>query len=200
MITIDCDGWIKGEAVQCIASPFFDEREGTRPTDLVVIHNISLPAGVFGLGYVQALFKGELLETEIAGFESLRGLKVSSHFFIDRAGRITQLEKKKKRAWHAGVSTFQGMSRCNDFSIGIEMEGSDFVAFALKQYDALENLLRALVAAEPQLAYITGHSDIAPGRKTDPGPYFDWARALRNPELAKKLKYSTTQLFEKEPC
>lgn len=200
MITIDSDGWIKGDGVQSIPSPFFDEREGNRPTDLVVIHNISLPAGVFGLGYVQALFKGELLETEIAGFESLRGLKVSSHFFIDRIGRITQFVSTKKRAWHAGVSTFQGMSRCNDFSIGIEMEGSDFVAFAPKQYDALENLLRALIAAEPQLAYITGHSDIAPGRKTDPGPYFDWVRVLQNPELAKKLKYSTTQLFEKEPC
>lgn len=96
MITIDSNGWIREQGCECVPSPFFDEREGTRETDLIVMHNISLPAGVFGLGYVQALFKGELLETEIAGFESLRGLKVSSHFFIDREGKIWQFVSTKK--------------------------------------------------------------------------------------------------------
>lgn len=196
MITIDSNGWIRGQGCECVPSPFFDEREGTRKTDLIVMHNISLPAGVFGLGYVQALFKGELLETEIAGFESLRGLKVSSHFFIDREGKIWQFVSTKKRAWHAGQSQFQGQSRCNDFSIGIEMEGSDFVAFDEKQYLSLEKLLTALVQAELGLRFITGHSDIAPDRKTDPGPYFDWERVLSVAPLSKQLQYSTIQTFK----
>lgn len=198
MISFDREGWIKGSGTVCVQSPFFDDRQGDRPTNLVVMHNISLPAGVFGLGYVSALFKGELFETSIAGFESLRGLKVSSHFFIDRQGQITQFVSTKKRAWHAGKSNFQGQERCNDFSIGIEMEGSDFVAFENRQYESLLRLLRALICAEPQLAYITGHSDIAPDRKTDPGPYFDWQRLLSQSDIANQLQYSTIQTFNKK--
>ena len=193
MITINSDGWIKGDGTVCIPSPFFDEREGDRCTDLIVIHNISLPAGIFGLGYIHALFKGELLNTDIAEFESLRGLKVSSHFFIDRKGLITQFVSTKKRAWHAGQSAFQGRCRCNDFSIGVEMEGSDFIEFELVQYRALRELLKVLIQAEPQLRFIAGHSDIAPGRKTDPGPYFDWRSALDSPELLKQLQYLPIQ-------
>lgn len=196
MIKVNLDGWIQGEGCECVPSPFFDEREGARQTDLIVMHNISLPAGVFGLGYVQALFKGQLLETDIAGFESLRGLKVSTHFFIDRTGKIWQFVSTKKRAWHAGKSQFQGQSRCNDFSIGIEMEGSDFVTFDEKQYLSLDKLLTALITAEPQLRFITGHSDIAPERKTDPGPHFDWQRVLSVPILVKQLQYSTIQTFK----
>ncbi|HIU36862.1 MAG TPA: 1,6-anhydro-N-acetylmuramyl-L-alanine amidase AmpD [Candidatus Aphodousia faecigallinarum] len=190
---INREGWIEGEGCVCVPSPFFDDREGQLEPDLVVMHNISLPAGAFGLGYVQALFKGELINTAIQGFESLKGLKVSSHFFIDRKGLITQFVSTKKRAWHAGKSIFQGRSRCNDFSIGIEMEGSDFVAFEPEQYQALKKLLVTLIQSEPRLSFITGHSDIAPDRKTDPGPYFDWKMVLSVPEISKRLKYSTIQ-------
>lgn len=198
MIAFNAEGWLSGGQALCVPSPFFDEREGERPIELIVIHNISLPAGIFGLGYVQALFNGDLLDTDIAGFESLRGLKVSSHFFIDRKGQIFQFVSTKKRAWHAGKSQFRGQNRCNDFSIGIEMEGSDFVPFESVQYESLKKLIRALLAAEPDLAYITGHSDIAPDRKTDPGPYFDWQRLLADAEIAKKLQYSTIRTVHKK--
>ena len=198
MMRLDKSGWLHGDGIVCLPSPFFDERETDHPTELVVMHNISLPAGVFGLGYVQALFNGDLLETEIPGFESLRGLKVSSHFFIDRQGRIFQFVSTRKRAWHAGKSQFRGLSRCNDFSIGIEMEGSDFVAFESAQYESLTRLLKTLIVGEPKLAYITGHSDIAPDRKTDPGPYFDWQRIFADADIAKKLQYSTIQTVNKK--
>lgn len=198
MISFDSEGWIRGSGTVCEPSPFFDDRQADTTVNLVVMHNISLPAGVFGLGYVRALFLGHLLQNDIQGFESLRGLKVSSHFFIDRRGLINQFVSIKKRAWHAGRSIFQGKSCCNDFSIGIELEGSDFVPFESVQYEALQKLLEALFKAEPNLAYITGHSDIAPDRKTDPGPYFDWKRVFSEPEIAKQLKYSTIQSINKQ--
>lgn len=193
MIKFNADGWIEGENTRRLPSPFFDEREGDAPTDLIVMHNISLPAGAFGTGFVEKLFLGELLQTDIPGFESLRDSKVSSHFFIDRQGAITQFVSTLKRAWHAGVSEFKGKTRCNDFSIGIEMEGSDFVAFEPRQYESLKKLLVALTQSCPQVSFITGHSDIAPGRKTDPGPFFDWAFLLSAPELINKLQYTPIQ-------
>jgi AmpD protein len=108
-------------------------------------------------------------------FEQLRGIRVSSHFLVRRDGRVIQFVPANKRAWHAGVSTWRGRSRCNDFSLGIELEGSDFEPFTERQYAALARLTRCLKRIYP-IAEIVGHSDIAPGRKTDPGPFFDWAR------------------------
>ena len=186
---INTEGWIiGGGAVRC-CSPFFDERETPEPPDLVVIHNISLPGGHFLTGCVQSLFEGTLDCAGDPSFDSLRGLKVSSHFFINRNGLIHQFVSTQKRAWHAGVSLFHGRSKCNDFSIGIELEGSDYVAFEPSQYRSLSLLLASLCERYRSLRYITGHSDIAPGRKTDPGPFFDWTHLFEQCDYPKSLQY-----------
>ena len=170
----DAEGWLEG--VEHHASPHFNERpaEDAEP-HVVVLHNISLPPNCFETGLVRDLFMGELDTKVHPDLADLEGLRVSSHFFIERNGRIVQFVGCGKRAWHAGVSRFNGRDNCNDFSIGIELEGTDFVAFEDEQYQALEKLLKA-IDARYGLSYIVGHSDIAPGRKTDPGPHFDWVR------------------------
>jgi AmpD protein len=167
-------------------SPHFDPRPAGSAIELIVLHGISLPEGVFGTEHVDALFMGRLDPGAHADFEALRGLRVSSHFFIRRDGALTQYVSCEQRAWHAGVSSLWGRERCNDFSVGIELEGCDALAYAAPQYESLGALLGALLEAYPVRA-IAGHSDIAPGRKTDPGPHFDWnfvRRASALPDAA----------------
>jgi len=169
-------GLIRG--VRQVLSPFFDARPAGMTPDLIVVHNISLPPGEFGGPWIDALFTGGLPPGAHPYFETLKGVRVSAHALIRRDGSVTQYVPFAQRAWHAGKSVYQGRTDCNDFSIGIELEGADDVPFEGGQYTTLANLIRALLAAYPTLAResITGHSDIAPGRKTDPGPAFDWPR------------------------
>ena len=156
-----------------IASPNVDKRP-QQEISLIVIHNISLPPNQYGGEGVIELFTNTLNPETHPYYAEIAHLKVSSHFFIRRDGSLIQFASCLARAWHAGVSNWQGRERCNDFSIGIELEGSDFEAFEPHQYDTLKSLINALKQAYPIQA-ITGHSDIAPDRKTDPGPYFDWS-------------------------
>lgn len=165
------DGWCAG-AAHC-PSPFCDARPEGADIDLLVIHNISLPAGCFGGSQVSDLFTGRLDYNADPSFASLRGLQVSAHFLIRRDGTAIQYVPTVRRAWHAGVSAFQGRAQCNGFSIGVELEGSDFVPFEPAQYAALAALTAAL-ARRHRLADVCGHAHIAPDRKTDPGPFFDW--------------------------
>jgi AmpD protein len=178
VLRVAADGWIDG--LRRIDSPNFDARPEGVPIDLLVIHNISLPPGDFGGGHVAKLFTNALPPVDHPFFEQLAGLRVSSHFLIERDGRLTQFVSCNARAWHAGLSAFKGRQRCNDFSIGIELEGTDFSGFSDAQYLALQSLLPALADHYP-LTHARGHSEIASDRKTDPGPFFDW---LRVPVLA----------------
>lgn len=157
-------------------SPNFDERPPVTCIDLVVIHAISLPPQEFGGTYIDALFMNQLQAADHPGLADLAGLRVSTHFLIARDGQVVQYVPVTARAWHAGASSFGGVGACNNCSLGIELEGADTCAFAPVQYSALVTLSAALCAAFPlvTLARIVGHADIAPGRKTDPGPYFDW--------------------------
>lgn len=161
-----------------LPSPHCDERPPGTAIELLVIHAISLPAGEYGGPDVAALFCGTLDCRARADYADLAGLRVSAHFFIRREGQIVQFVPVHRRAWHAGVSRLAGRERCNDFSVGIELEGCDDDVFTAAQYAALSSLTRALRAAFPAIGAeaIVGHSEIAPGRKTDPGPHFDWAR------------------------
>ncbi len=170
MMQIDDHGLLPG--CTYIASPNCDDRP-TGTIDLLVIHNISLPPGEFSGDAVLRLFTNTLDATAHPYYQDIAQLKVSAHFFIRRDGQIIQLVSCLKRAWHAGLSCWQGRLRCNDFSIGVELEGSDTVAFTAAQYAALHELTRALRKVYP-LSGIAGHSDIAPQRKTDPGGCFDW--------------------------
>lgn len=170
---INTNGWLSG--VRKVASPNYDHRSPGGQIDLLVIHNISLPPDQFGGPGIVAFFTNQLDHDAHPYYEQLRGVKVSSHFLLRRDGEIVQFVSCLQRAWHAGVSSWQGRTRCNDFSIGIELEGSDFVPFTDRQYAALARLTRLLQRAYP-IRSIAGHSDIAPGRKTDPGPNFDWTR------------------------
>jgi len=165
-------------AVRQVLSPHFDARPAGMTPDLIVVHNISLPPGEFGGPWIDVLFTGALPHAAHPYFETLRGVRVSAHVLIRRSGSVTQYVPFGQRAWHAGESSYQGRTRCNDFSIGIELEGADEVPFEPAQYTTLADLVRALLATYPTLARerIAGHSDIAPGRKTDPGPAFDWPR------------------------
>lgn len=176
---LDTAGWLD-DAVH-IPSPNFDERPGGEQPSLIVIHNISLPPGEFTGNAVEALFTNQLDWDAHPYYQAIRGLTVSAHFFIRRDGELIQLVPCSMRAWHAGASQWRGREKCNDFSIGIELEGTDEAPFTETQYSRLENLLAALKAAYPIQA-ITGHSHVAPGRKTDPGPCFDWDRIDVNPE------------------
>jgi N-acetyl-anhydromuramoyl-L-alanine amidase len=173
-LKVDAQGLLSG--CEYIPSPNCDDRP-VGEIELLVIHNISLPPGEFGGDGVQRLFTNTLDAADHHYYATIAGLKVSAHFFVRRDGRIVQFVPCLKRAWHAGESCWQGVSRCNDFSIGIELEGSDDVAFTAAQYAALSGLTVALRAAYP-IRGIAGHSDIAPQRKTDPGPCFDWVRYL----------------------
>ncbi|MDD8060287.1 1,6-anhydro-N-acetylmuramyl-L-alanine amidase AmpD [Shewanella metallivivens] len=169
------DGWLSG-ARQCI-SPHFNQRPGGE-VSLLVIHNISLPAGCFGLPHIDGLFQGCLDIEADDSFAELAGLQVSAHFLIRRDGEVVQYVSCDDRAWHAGVSSFNSRTGCNDFAIGIEMEGTDTSGYTDAQYQQLTLLTLALMAHYPmiKLPNIVGHCDIAPGRKTDPGDSFDWAR------------------------
>jgi len=168
------EGWL-AEALAC-PSPNFNERPAGARVSLLVIHNISLPPGDFGTGCVQALFCNRLDTDQHPYFEQLSGLRVSSHLFIERQGRLVQFVPLDKRAWHAGRSAFGGQPECNDFSIGIELEGCDHIPYTEAQYQRLAEVTRILLDHYPDLnpTRITGHADVAPGRKTDPGPAFDW--------------------------
>ncbi|HTJ96552.1 MAG TPA: 1,6-anhydro-N-acetylmuramyl-L-alanine amidase AmpD [Rhodocyclaceae bacterium] len=178
---IDADGWLHTElpGFTRIASPNHDPRPAQTPIDLVVVHNISLPPEQFGGPGVVQLFTNQLDPHEHPYYAQIEGLKVSAHFFIRRDGQLIQFVSCLERAWHAGASQWQGRERCNDFSIGIELEGTDNLPFEDAQYSALERLLTVLRSHYPVTATV-GHSDIAPGRKTDPGPYFDWTRLSSN--------------------
>ena len=145
------------------------------PIELLVLHNISLPPGRFGSGCVERLFLGSLDAAAHPFLELLAGLHVSAHFLIERDGRATQFVGCHQRAWHAGASVFEGRSGCNDFSIGVELEGTDFTAFEPAQYVTLARLTTALRSELP-LRAVRGHCHVAPERKTDPGPLFDWHR------------------------
>ncbi len=156
-------------------SPYCDERPPGTQISLLVIHNISLPPGEFGGPWIDDLFMGRLDPAAHPYFADIAALKVSAHYLIRRDGSLIQYVPEEMRAWHAGVSSWKGRERCNDFSIGVELEGADDVPFAEPQYETLANLTRDLFARHGTLD-IAGHSDIAPGRKTDPGPWFDWER------------------------
>jgi len=170
---IDAEGWLA--AARRIESPNCDARPAAATLSLVVIHNISLPPGEFGGPGVEQLFTNRLNPGEHPYYAGIHRLRVSAHFFIRRDGELIQFVPCGRRAWHAGASVWRGRERCNDFSIGVELEGSDDTPFTDAQYAVLNGLLAALRAAYP-IAGLAGHSDIARGRKTDPGPYFDWAR------------------------
>ena len=156
-----------------INSPNFDERPSESEINLLVIHNISLPPNEYGGNGVIELFTNQINPDAHPYYQNLVGVKVSTHFFIRRDGNIIQFVSCLKRAWHAGVSSWQNKTHCNDFSIGIELEGCDTEPFAREQYEKLTQLTRVIQSVYP-VTEIAGHSDIAPGRKTDPGPYFDW--------------------------
>jgi N-acetyl-anhydromuramoyl-L-alanine amidase len=158
-----------------IASPNMDARPSECAIDMIVIHNISLPPNQYGGEGVIQLFTNQLNPNEHPYYAEIYTRKVSAHFFIRRDGELIQFVSCLNRAWHAGVSAWQGRERCNDFSIGIELEGSDFEAFEPKQYQTLIMLIQQLKMTYP-IQSIVGHSDIAPDRKTDPGPYFDWSQ------------------------
>jgi len=166
-------GWLRG--VKRVASPNFDARPEGERVSLIVIHAISLPPDAFGGPGVIELFTNRLDPAAHPYYAGIHHLRVSSHFFIRRDGELIQCVPTEWRAWHAGVSQWRGRERCNDFSIGIELEGCDTQPFDERQYVALEALLRRLARRYPGCD-IAGHSDIAPGRKSDPGPFFDWAR------------------------
>ncbi|MFL2733872.1 MAG: 1,6-anhydro-N-acetylmuramyl-L-alanine amidase AmpD [Gammaproteobacteria bacterium] len=173
---INQEGWL--EQSNKIPSPNFDDRPKNTEIKLIVIHNISLPPENFNPSNIEKLFLNKLDFDSHEYFKEIRDLKVSSHFLIDREGQITQFVSVYKRAWHAGKSNFENEDNCNDFSIGIEMIGSDNSIFENKQYASLKKLIKSLKKVFPKILEdnIVGHSDIAPGRKTDPGPFFDWTK------------------------
>ncbi|MGP5541188.1 1,6-anhydro-N-acetylmuramyl-L-alanine amidase AmpD [Psychrobacter celer] len=179
-MTID-DGLLS--AATWLASPNFNKRPEHTTIDTIVIHNISLPPNEFGacgsdgVHYVKALFTNQLDWDAHPYFQTIKGAEVSAHLFIERDGAITQFVNFNERAWHAGRSSYLGRPECNDYSIGIELEGSDFVPFTAAQYHTLAAVVAAIYSAYPNTRrHLTGHSDIAPGRKTDPGEFFEWAR------------------------
>lgn len=159
-----------------VASPNFDDRANADDISLIVLHCISLPPAEFGLNYIEDLFCNRLNPNLHPYFQGIYQLTVSAHLLIKRTGEIIQFVPFDKRAWHAGVSNYQGRERCNDFSIGIELEGTESIAYTDAQYDCLNAVLAALQQHYPHCQAITGHSDIAPERKTDPGASFDWTR------------------------
>ena len=174
-LAIDAGGY--AAAARQIRSPNRDARPAGTPVTLIVVHGISLPPGEFGGDGIARLFTNRLDAGKHPYYASLAGMRVSAHFLIRRDGELVQFVGCNDRAWHAGVSEWKGRGRCNDFSIGIELEGTDDVPYTAAQYTMLARLVRALRRAYP-IADVAGHSDIAPSRKTDPGPAFDWS-ALR---------------------
>ncbi len=169
-------GWLT--PVTKLVSPNFDERPDKDDICGIVIHNISLPPSSFGGPWIADLFLNRLDINAHPYFAEIANLTVSSHLLIRRDGEIQQFVPFTKRAWHAGQSCWQGRERCNDFTIGIELEGDDFSPFEDEQYQQLASIIKLLIATYPKLStkQIVGHEHIAPGRKTDPGPFFDWLR------------------------
>ena len=170
---LDAAGWLTG--IDRSDSPNHDARPAGETTRLIVIHAISLPPGQFGGRVVAKLFTNQLDPQAHPYFASIAKQRVSAHFFICREGTVTQFVSCFERAWHAGVSCWQGRERCNDFSLGIELEGDDQTDFEPAQYQTLTTLLTVLREHYP-IEAVVGHADIAPGRKNDPGPRFDWSR------------------------
>lgn len=173
---IDREGWL-GTARR-VPSPNADARPAGMRIELVVVHGISLPPGRFGGSDVERLFTNRLDPARARGYDELAKLRVSAHFFVRRDGRIVQFVSCDDRAWHAGVSSWQGRDRCNDYAIGIELEGTDERPYAAAQYRVLARLVVILCKRYP-IRDVVGHADIAPGRKTDPGPAFEWSRLRR---------------------
>ncbi len=173
---IDDAGWLDG--AEAIHSPNCDARPDETRIKLIVIHGISLPPGEYGGGYIQEFFCNRLDPEGHEYFRSICDMTVSAHCLVERDGHVIQFVPFLDRAWHAGVSEWRGETACNDFSVGIELEGRDDETYTDAQYQSLADVVRALRQAYPDIApdAITGHSDIAPGRKTDPGPAFDWPR------------------------
>jgi len=170
---ISQDGII--DVAEFCPSPNFDERPNNAIVDLIVIHAISLPAGFYNTQLIKDLFLNCLDPGKDEFLESIKNLKVSSHFLITRKGALIQFVPTHKRAWHAGISSYKGKENCNDFSIGIELEGCDEEEFEKEQYHSLSRLINFLsIDLKIDKQNIVGHADIAPGRKTDPGPLFDW--------------------------
>ena len=167
----DNDGWLKN--ANRVESDNFNQRPTLKKDFLVVIHSISLPPGQFNNSFIEDFFQNKLNPTLHPYFETIKDLKVSAHFLIKRKGELIQFVSCHNRAWHAGESSWKGITNCNDFSIGIELEGTEIEPYAEIQYKVLLNLLVQL-KKEYNIIDIVGHSDIAPHRKTDPGPSFDW--------------------------
>lgn len=170
------NGWLVN--VKRVLSPNFNCRPSQTPINTIVVHNISLPPAQFGGGYIEAFFQNSLDSSAHSYFREIQNLQVSSHCLIDRFGACTQFVSFDERAWHAGVSCLNGEENCNDFSIGVELEGTDTIPYTAAQYDALVLLCCDVIRTYPKITLdrIVGHSHIAPGRKTDPGTSFDWVR------------------------
>ena len=183
MMRIGENGLLQG--ARYIPSPNFDARPDNCAVNLIVIHNISLPPNEFGGPGVIALFTNQLDPSAHPYYATIQDIKVSSHFFIRRDGELIQFVPCTQRAWHAGASNWGGRERCNDFSIGIELEGSDMTPFTDAQYEQLIQLTATLKVTYP-IEAIQGHADIAPGRKTDPGSHFDWKRYRTASETQRK--------------
>ncbi len=168
------DGWLN--KIEHLPSPYFSPRECDEIISLLVVHNISLPSGIFGTSYISDLFLGQLDCACHASFADLQGVEVSAHCLIRRDGSIIQYVSFEDKAWHAGISCFNEKERCNDFSIGIELEGTDDIPYTAEQYQQLITLTLCLQNKFPAIIMgnVVGHCDIAPLRKTDPGPVFDW--------------------------
>jgi len=180
MLTIDCDSGLISQARQ-VSSPNQDERPAGCLPELIVVHGIALPPGEYGGPWIDQLFSNCLDPRAHPYFRKIAGLKVSSHLLIRRDGELVQYVSFYRRAWHAGRSCYAGREGCNDFSVGVELEGSDNMPYTAGQYDVLGEAIMALRRFMPSLsnAPVVGHCDIAPGRKTDPGPAFDWAQLTR---------------------
>lgn len=187
-IELGRDGWLVG--VRRIRSPNHDARPAGAPIDLLIVHGISLPPGRFGGPWVERLFANRLDPAAHPYFATIAALRVSAHLFVRRDGSVVQFVPLAARAWHAGESRFEGRSRCNDFSLGIELEGTDDRPYTQRQYARLASLARLLMRAYPGITprRIVGHSEVAPGRKTDPGAGFDWRgfRARLVPRRARR--------------
>ena len=179
-LEVDLDSGLMRGARQ-IASPNHDSRPAGVEADLIVVHGISLPPGEYGGPWIDRLFTNTLPADLHPYFAEIGALRVSSHLAVMRDGAVTQYVRFTDRAWHAGKSNFEGREACNDYSVGVELEGTDTLPYEGAQYSALAEVVAALCAAYPRLSphRLVGHSDVAPGRKTDPGPAFDWPRARR---------------------
>jgi len=174
---LDAGGWLEAPELRRVPSPNHDPRPEGTEVSLLLLHAISLPPGEYGGDSIERLFTNKLDPKAHPYFAEIAGLQVSSHFLVRRDGALLQFVPVHSRAWHAGASIWRGRGRCNDFSIGVELEGADDSAFDDAQYVSLRGLVHVLRAGLP-LRDIAAHSEVAPGRKTDPGPHFDWPRVL----------------------